>query len=316
MIALKKILVPRDFSDCGEEAVHYALDLARRVKAEVHLLFVEVLYADAYAPTATQKASEEMLMEKLLEGVQDGLPGEAGEQLPVVCSVRRDIAAAPAIVNYAIEHDIDAVVMGTHGRRGLRRLVMGSAAEEVVRTAPCPVVVTRCARAKMSGPHGQNTILVPIDFSRHSRVALRHARALAGFFNARLDVLHVIEEQLHPTFYNTGIFSVYDMVPDIEARALEELEAFFKDPEGPDVAVQFHIKHGNAAHEIVDFASEHEPVMILIATHGLKGLEHFLLGSVAEKVVRYASCPVFTVKAFGKRLVPMPAEVEKAVAEP
>jgi len=110
MFALKKILVPRDFSDCGEEAVRYALDLARRVGAEVHLLFVEVLYADAYAPPSIQKAPEAVLMERLLEGVQEGLPGEEGDRVPVVRAIKRDIAAAPAIVAYAEQNDIDVIV--------------------------------------------------------------------------------------------------------------------------------------------------------------------------------------------------------------
>lgn len=192
---------------------------------------------------------------------------------------------------------------------------MGSAAEEVVRMASCPVIVTRRTEAKTSEPHGQNAILVPVDFSRHARVALRHAKELAGLFNARLDLLHVVEEQLHPAFYNTGVFSIYDMIPNIEARAEEELETFFKETEGPEVAVAFHVRHGNAAHEVVGFARERVPIMIVMATHGLKGMEHFLLGSVAEKVVRLAACPVFTVKAFGKMLVPTPMLAEAEAVE-
>ncbi len=303
MFALRKILVPRDFSECGEEAVQYAVDLARRVGAEVHLLFVEVLYADAYAPATVHKAPEEVLMERLLEGVQS----ETGTPVAVVRAVKRDIAAAPAIVAYAEEHDIDVIVMGTHGRRGLRRLLMGSAAEEVVRTGPCPVLIARCIEAEADAPPVQTAILVPVDFSRHARIALRHAKELADLFNARLDLLHIVEEQLHPAFYNTGVFSIYDMIPNLDERAEEELERFFNETEGPDVAATFHVRHGNAAHEIGDYAREHGHTMIVMATHGLKGMEHFLLGSVAEKVVRLAPCPVFTVKAFGKRLVPLPA---------
>ena len=309
MFALKKILVPRDFSECGEEAVRYAVDLARRVGAEVHLLFVEVLYADAYAPATVQKAPEEVLMQRLLEGI----PDEAGAPVPVVRAVKRDIAAAPAIVAYAQEHDIDVIVMGTHGRRGLRRLLMGSAAEEVVRTGPCPVLIARCAEAEAAEPPVHTAILVPVDFSRHARIALRHARELAALFNARLDLLHIVEDQLHPAFYNTGVFSIYDMIPSLDERAEEELERFFKETEGPDVPATFHVRHGNAAHEIGDYAREQGHSMIVMATHGLKGMEHFLLGSVAEKVVRLAPCPVFTVKAFGKRLVPLPALAEEEV---
>jgi nucleotide-binding universal stress UspA family protein len=312
MVALKKILVPRDFSDCGDAAVHYVLDLARRVGAEVHLLFVEILYADAYIPVTVQKAPEEAILEKLLADVNGGLSGEAGPPVRVVCAVKRDVAAAPAIVRYAAGHDVDLVVMGTHGRRGLRRLLMGSAAEEVVRTAPCPVLVARCVEAEPAGPQGQNAILVPVDFSPHARIALRHARALAGLFGARLDLLHVVEEQLYPAFYNPSVVSVYDLVPNIEARAKDELETFFEGTEGPAAAASFHVHHGHAAHEIVDFARERGSMMIVMATHGLKGMEHFLMGSVAEKVVRLAPCPVFTMKGFGLQGEEAPGDTELA----
>ena len=301
MIELKKILVPRDFSACGEEAVQEALDLARRVDAEVHLLFVEVLYADAYAPASLTASAHDTLRERLVEGVEGGLHIEH--------AIERDIAAAPAIVSYAEEHDIDLIMMGTHGRRGLRRLLLGSAAEEVVRTAPCPVCIVRCPESTEATEH-RPAILVPIDFSQHSQMALRHAKALAPLFDARLDLLHVIEEQLHPAFYNTGVFSVYDMIPEIEEQAAEELETVFRETEGPDVEAAFYVRHGHAAHEIVAFAKEHRPTLIVMATHGLRGVEHFLMGSVAEKVVRMAPTPVFTVKAFGKSLMPTPALAE------
>ena len=179
--------------------------------------------------------------------------------------------------------------------------------------APCPVFIVR--RSKMTaGPEGQPALLVPVDFSQHARLALRHATELASLFKARLDLLHVVEEQLHPAFYNTGVYSVYDMIPEIEEQAVEELALFFRETEGPDVEAAFHVRHGHAAREIVAFAEEHEPFLIVMATHGLQGVEHFLLGSVAEKVVRRAPTPVFTVKAFGKALVPAPALAEAETA--
>jgi nucleotide-binding universal stress UspA family protein len=221
--------------------------------------------------------------------------------------VVRDIAAAPAIVTYAQEQDIDLIVMGTHGRRGIRRLLLGSTAEEVVRTAPCPVLTTRPPETPAAALDGINAILVPVDFSRHARTALRHAKALAALYHTRLDLLHVIEEQMHPAFYNTGVWSIYDVVPNIEGKALEELETFYEETKGPRIDAAYHVRHGQAAHEIAVFAREQDSDLVVMATHGLRGLEHFLLGSVAEKVVRRSPVPVFTVKAFGKTLVPDPA---------
>ncbi len=314
MLQLKKILVPRDFSPCSEQALQHALDLAGRTGAEVHLLFAEVLYVDVQAPTAKGRdAAQEALRERLMVGIEQ--EGEASG-VRFESAVVRDIAPAPAIVAYAEEHDIDLIVMGTHGRRGLRRLLLGSTAEEVVRTAPCPVFTVRRPETPVGGLEGVNAILVPIDFSRHARTALRHAKELAALYHTRLDLLHIIEEQLHPAFYNTGVWSIYDLLPNIEEKAVEELRTFYRETEGPlGGDVDFHVRYGHAAREIAVFARENDNDLVVMATHGLRGLDHFLLGSVAEKVVRQSPAPVFTVKVFGKALVPEPVRVAAEATE-
>lgn len=314
MFELQKILVPRDFSPSSEHALRHALDLAGRTGAEVHLLFAEVLYADAEVPATTWPISaQEALRERLLEGLEQQEDGKTSG-LRFEPAVVRDVAAAPAIVTYAQEHDIDLIVMGTHGRRGVRRLLLGSTAEEVVRTAPCPVFTARCPETPAAGLEGINAILVPVDFSVHARTALRHASALAALYHTRLDLLHVIEEQMHPAFYNTGVWSIYDVVPNIEEKALEALETFYRETESPVADVDFHVRYGHAAHEIVDFARKNDSDLVVMATHGLRGLEHFLMGSVAEKVVRQSPAPVVTVKAFGKTLAPEPVHVTAETA--
>jgi len=306
MLQLQRILVPRDFSPFSGHALHHALDLAGRTGAEVHLLFAEVLYADVHVPmNQGSTVVQETLYERLLEGTE---PRGTAPEIRFVPAVVRDVAPAPAIVSYAEAHDIDLIVMGTHGRRGLRRLLLGSTAEEIVRTAPCPVFTVRPPETPVDALEGIDAILVPIDFSRHARTALRHAKALAALYHTRLDLLHVVEEHLHPAFYNTGVWSVYDVIPDIEEKAINELMTFYRETEGSPVEVHFHVRPGHAAREIAAFAGEHDIDMIVMATHGLRGLDHVLMGSVAEKVVRWSPVPVFTVKAFGKTLVPEPAQ--------
>ena len=76
-----------------------------------------------------------------------------------------------------------------------------------------------------------------------------------------------------------------------------------KETKGADVTAELHVIEGHAAKDIINFASTHDSDLIVMPTHGLTGIEHFLLGSVAEKVVRQAPCPVFTVKSFGKSLI-------------
>ncbi len=301
MVAVKNILVPNDFSDCSRIALQAAMDLSHRTGAALHTLFAEVLHGESFAPEAAGPAEGDAARNRLRDHVAEEVrsrPDWQSEALPVSHSVVRDIAPASAIISYADEHDIDLIVMGTHGRRGLRRLLLGSVAEEVVRLAPCSVFTIRCKTAlPASGLHVQR-ILVPIDFSKHSVEALRTAAGLADLYGARLDLLHVVEDRLHPAFYNAGVFSIYDVQPDIEEKAIESLERLLSDTVGPEAQASFHAAPGQAAHGIVTFAETHHADMIVMSTHGLTGLEHFFIGSVAEKVVRVASCPVFTLKAF------------------
>ncbi len=318
MLQLKKILVPRDFSPCGEEALLYALDLARRVGAEVRLLFVEVLL-DVPDPTATHPSYRRILRERLLEDIEpelvEGTPDS--EEVQIKPALVSDVAPAPAIVSYAKRCDIDLIVMGTHGRRGVRRLLLGSTAEEVVRTAPCPVFTVRSRDPSAAVALKEiASILVPLDFSRHSQTALCHAKELAAVYDARLDLLHVVEDRLrlHPAFYNTDVMTIAGIDPDLLGKAAEELRQFYRETEGPDTDVDIHVWKGHAAHEIIRFATEHGSDLVVMSTHGLGGLEHFLLGSVAEKVVRRSPAPVFTVKAFGKALVPLLALAEAKTA--
>ena len=254
------------------------------------------------------KAAHEALRKRLMEGLE-----AHGVRFEV--TVVRGVAAAPVIVDYAAEHDIDLIMLGTHGRRGIRHLLLGSVAEEVVRTAHCPVFITRAAGPETPKTTGHLTILVPIDFSRHARLALRHAKMLAASVGARLVLLHVIEDQVHPAFYGISIQSVYDLVPDIEERSLRELEQFCRETEGPEVEARFLVRYGTPVPEIVALTKVEEVDLIVMATHGLRGLEHFMMGSVTEKVLRRSSVPVFTVRAFGKALAasPMRDEAELAV---
>jgi nucleotide-binding universal stress UspA family protein len=150
-----------------------------------------------------------------------------------------------------------------------------------------------------SSPQDVDRILAPVDFSDPSRKALQTAKEWARLYGASLDVLHVVPEALHPTFYVGGVQSIYDMEPDIEAKVQARLDTFVADTDGPDVEIRPHVRVGNASSDIVAFADEEEIDLLTMSTHGRTGLDRFLLGSVAEKIVRHTRCPVITQKAFG-----------------
>lgn len=304
MLQLNHILLARDFSSISDQALRYAADLAQRSEATLHLLYANVLHDDPFGdePATPEVSPEERIRKRLRLDPEDTPLTERYPGLKVEVDVRRDIAAAPAILNYAADADVDLIAMGTHGRRGVRRLLLGSVAEEVVRRAERPVLTVRRDEAEETPTIER--ILVPIDFSDFSEEALRNACAWARLYDAQLDLLHVVEENLHPAFYVGGVQSIYDVQPDIDEKARkrmrEQLEAI--DAEAASRA-QVHVETGRAARKITQFAERAGSDLVIMSTHGLTGLEHFLLGSVTEKVVRHVAAPVLTVKAFGKSIV-------------
>ncbi len=147
-------------------------------------------------------------------------------------------------------------------------------------------------------------ILAPIDFSEHAAQSLAYAREIAATYRAKLGLLHVIEEPTFPAMYGAVMHELYGKIPDVNQQALEALQRLLADADGPDVETGLHVVKGHAAAEVLRFAEEHDVDLIVMSSHGLTGLEHLLLGSVAEKVARQAPCPVLLVKAFGKSLLP------------
>lgn len=304
MITIRRILFPTDFSRCANQAFVHAVQLAKRHGAEMHILHAYVPYEDhtnllaagAVAPDVRPGAS--ILTPPMLQVLENG----DARKVPIIQHVIRDISTGPVIIDYAAGHDIDLIVMGTHGRRGIGHLFLGSVAEEVVRFAPCPVFTIRETRESRSVSEFHR-ILVPIDFSRHSEQAVRYAKELALQHGAELQLLHIVEAQLHPSLYATGRSSIFEFMPEIETTSVKEIERMVKESAGPEVTSEIHVREGRASRDIVRFTETHGSDLIVIATHGLTGIEHLLLGSVTEKVVRFSPVPVFTVKTFGKSLL-------------
>ena len=297
------ILFPTDFSDVAEGAFAHAAHLALQYNATIHVFNVVPPDADdgsnpmSFLPMepAGDGTSEETVQHVEVQTVTQ----ERGT-VPVVYAQTDSSSPGDAIIDRATEHDVDLVVMGTHGRRGMDRLLSGSVSEEVVRRAPCPVF-TVLARGDGHGPQ-IDRVLAPVDLSDQSELVLHHAVALAESYSAPLDLLHVVEEAAYPNVY--GLDPLTPSLPNVQDRAREALETLASEVDLRTDPLNVHVLAGNAARDIVEFAEDNATDLIVMATHGRTGLERFFIGSVAEKVVRRAPCPVFTLKSFGKSLVP------------
>ena len=296
-LPLSLIVAATDFSEGSAHAVRRAAALAARAGAALHLLYVESLMGSGLPAELAALGSTEALRTWGDAAIADAIHPAEPDHVEVF--VARDLAPAEGILRHVRDHSADLLVIGTHGRRGLRRFLLGSVAEELVRLAPVPVLTVPYRCATWAGT--DFTVLAPVDFSTYSLEALSWARRLAAHYGARLDLLHVVPEAgPYPTFYpvlrRPPLRSLYDLEPDLDAQARIELERFFDESDGPEVDVRFHVRAGMPSTEIVRFANQNPTGAVVMATHGLQGLQHLLLGSTTEKTLRQLTCPAFTLR--------------------
>lgn len=297
---LNRILVPTDFSPAATHALQWALRFAKTHGATLHLLHVVAEYDpdwfgnDATVPVGQMK---ETLHQQAKEELERIAPDPEVTGVPSQYDIRHGLdVVADVILEAAEEIDADLIVTGTHGREGLAHLILGSVAEKIVRRARRPVLTV--GTEAPDKPSIQR-VLAPVDFSDPSKQALRFAKDVAATYDARLDLLFVAEERTVPTFSDTGIprLNRLKMDPEIVKDSAQALEQLSESVGGPDVSVHGHVAEGDVSKQIVRFAETHDVDLIVIATRGLSGLNRFLLGSVTQRVVRAAPCPVLTFNA-------------------
>lgn len=299
-----RILVPTDFSAPSDAALAHAQALARAWNSTLHLL-----HATARRLTPPHEDGEGP-EPAALRRMRDRLVQEDhGRCLEV--RVVEHAAPADAILTYAGAADIDLIVMGTHGRTGVAHLLMGSVAETVVRGAPCPVLTVRHEPAAATF----RRILVPTDFSGPSDAALDYGRLLQRRFGASVHLLHVLDDEQVAGPFGAEVFVTEP--PDARAARLrdahERLSHRVTSADRSSGRLTSEAIFGPVAATIVDYAGDNGFDLILMGTHGRTGLAHLLIGSVAERVIRGAACPVMTTH--GKRpCVDVVAGVPDAVA--
>ena len=307
MLRVRKILFPTDFSLASDAALSTACHWARKLDAELHLLHaLETIRPDLYA-AGLGGADTVALSTRIEQDARRELEVlrriASNQNANVVVATAEGLHAAPVILDYAESRDVDLIAMSTHGRRGVRRLLLGSVAEEVVQLSKCPVV-TSAGDQRRHDPLSPERILVAVDLSEHSRAAIAHAKHLAVLFGAELHVLHVIFHQAVPAYYDgMGAPNLMFESPLLEQEATKALEALCGEAPGGNDRVSAVVTHGLPAEQILSYATVHHNDLIVLASHGLTGYSHFLLGSVAEKVLRLAVCPVLTLKSFGRSMI-------------
>jgi len=309
-LAITHILVPMDFSGYARQALTCAVPLARKHRAKISLVHVvQPPTVSAWRGIPGGGHYLNMNLHNLVEVTKGHLDDLATELLPDELrgrAVVREGNPANEVVAAARAVKADLIVLSNTGRSGLKRVVLGSTAERIIRHAHCPVLTVRrqmnesakrlLALKKPLYPERLpwRRILVPLDFSLTSLRALKMAVPLAKQCGARLLLLNVIE----PNPYATGMEGAVLVMPEVTVarNARKQLPQVARRFVPKSVRVTSLVAHGRAADVIVETAEEKGADLIVLSTHGHTGLDRLLMGSTAEHVVRSAKCPVFVVR--------------------
>jgi len=290
-MSLKKVLCPIDFSAGSGRAMAVAARIAGDADAELVLLHAWLVPAGMF-PMEQPIPAE--LLQSMNDEVQRGLDAAVREATTLgarrVTPVLRYGIPWLSIVEALEDPAFDLVVIGTHGRTGLARILLGSVAEKVVRHAPCPVLAIRPDGEPKPFTHA----LCPTDFSEDSRQAIDLAAGLVQAGGAGITLLHVIEA---PVSYS-GELPDPDLIRELDRRSADQLEAWVTRLRNTSsVPVTTRCRVGWPGAEILA-AIDHDPSidLVVMGSHGRTGIRRVLLGSVAEKVVRHARCPVYVAR--------------------
>lgn len=294
---IRTILVPIDGSELAGQALGFAIERARASDAAITVAFVVNRLSVAIATAAPYAYVDPTPLLATLDTeaaiVLDAAASLVSKSGVRVKQAKLDGAAGPEILAYAREAAADLIVMGTHGRRGLNRLAVGSTAEDVIRAAQVPVFVMpqRCKRAPDAGPLAH--ALVAVDGSPAAQSALTFACELARVEHARVTLCAVVEPSgVHWDDLDRDV----SLQSEIELKANASLESERVRAATLGVEAATIGRMGDAGIAIVTAAQDCGADFIVIGTHGRAGLPRFLLGSVAEGVLRASHLPVCTIR--------------------
>ena len=296
---IKTILFATDFSSCAERAYQHALYIAYVWGAAVNVLHV-VEFQPGMDP---EYEVNRLYLDHLRKETDKQLATlvERARRLDVRV-VKQEAMGIPSleINRIALTIEADLVVVGTHGRTGLEHVLLGSTAERVIKGAPCPVLAFREGETTGEGATGSDLprividrILVPIDFSDCSLDALEYAAQVARQFKARVTILHVME----PVSYGLDFTLSHAADPDRRERIRARLSDLTAALTRSGVETDHVLRGGLPADAIINYERAEAKDLIIMGTHGRRGISHLVNGSVTEAVLRRAHGPVLTVRS-------------------
>ena len=298
MKRFKKIFFATDFSTCGYHAQRYAFALAKRFGAEIHIGHVVDTAYSSYAGVYGFGAVVDLHVDEIKKHAQEGL-------VSVTDAARADgIDAHPhllsgrppeEIVERALYSGCDLIVIGTHGRSGFDHFLFGSTCERVVRYSAVPVLAVKSPEKEFVDRKGAveiGRVLCPCDLSETSEQAVSLAADVCRIFDAELLLLHVIDSRIeYPMLLPEAVLPTGAELHDHAVKRLEALAG-----KSGDISSQIEVVTGVPYREIGEYAKKENVDLVVMTTHGRRGVPLALIGSTAEKIVRTVPVPVLSVR--------------------
>ena len=301
---LRQILVPIDFSPQSLETLRFTKLLATSFRAKLHLVHVvtppqSFPLRRAMLPAAFSKKEAAASALKALKNVRAEFSLSPRSNR---CTVRIG-APAEEISQAARELGADLITIATRGYTGLKHAFLGSTTARVVRSAHSPVLVVREKEHQSAGQRARRgrtalqlkKILVPLDFSECSRVGLDYAVGFAREFRARLVLFHSVIVHSYALSDEYTVLEVPNVIALEKEYAEEQMEKLHRELSRKSVEVETSTAVGSPVERIREYVSANDVDLIITSTHGRSGLQRVLIGSTAEQIVRYATCPVLVV---------------------
>ena len=288
---LKQILVPTDFSENAQHAVSYATELAKRCSAKIHLLHTPVIPTYLLMDLSYSPGPEAVT--RILNDSQAALDEQAKDLAAAgveYFTVIREGTVHEVIRDYAREHDVDLVVVGTHGRAGVSKLMYGSVTERVIKTVHTPIIIIPPEGGTMP-----SSIVVAYDFSAPAKRAAEVACAIHQLFGGPL---HIVHSYLDVWGEYTDRGAVVGEAAEKRRQALhlgleEMLETESKELfSGEAPSIQTHLVTGDPAEGLLRVAHDVDATLICAGTTGKSGIERLLIGSVARRLLHDSKVPL------------------------
>ena len=301
---LEHVLVPLDSSKLSEQILLYIGHIAKNMHSRMTLLHVVDTDALPHLPGNRYKELTEQLLERekdlarrYLRAIRDHM---GANEEAVSCEVIPG-SPAEAIVSFAHSQGIDLIAMSTHGRSGLNRWFMGSVADKVLHTATVPLLLFRPQNVSAPPAPQIQTLLLPLDGSPMAESALPLAEFLAKSLALNVLVARVVPTYAFPFSdpYTFGDPAYSTEILELATKdAADYLDATVSSLRLTDLKAEpCLLQQGDTAGQIIDLAGRTKNVLVVMSTRGRSGLGRWVLGSVADRVVRGSGCPVLLVRS-------------------